>query len=111
MIAYLLGLITIPAFVGLARLTFWTWFTVEDWMKRRHGITFSAKTGRNVAGIDDYTLRTNIWWERQFGPIFIGGWYREAPRYEAPAVPMATRWLGLGPPDGPCLMVLKKRLL
>ena len=108
MTAYWLGVLTIPALVFVASLLFisWIWATEE---LRRHGITFEARWRRNTDRISDYTLRHDIWWERPFGPVFAGGWYREQPVYDAPSRARFNRWIGIGRTDGPNLMVFHSR--
>lgn len=100
MIAYLLGLVTLPALAGL--YVFWQW--VLAGLKVRLGITFEAKIRDNE--VSNFVLKRNIWWERSFGPVFVGGWY-----FERPDGRHFNRWLGLGKASGPCFMVIRARLL
>lgn len=77
-----------------------------------NGWTVEFKFGRNYEGISDYTLRNNIWFEKQHGPIFTGHWYREDHRYrdgKSFVIPTATRWLGIGKAQGKSIMIFKQR--
>lgn len=105
---YWLGVATVPAVVVAAVGAFVAWVRSIDWLARR-GITFEGKTRRRVDEISDYVLRNNIWWERSFGPLFIGGWYREK-GYET-TTRHINRWVGLGSVNGPCAMVIRAREL
>jgi hypothetical protein len=105
---YWLGVATLPTIIVVLLGLLVTRARLADALERR-GVTFEAKV-RDTSKIDEYTLRNNIWWERSFGPVFVGGWYREPPQYRAtPKERLITRWVGLGSANGPCLMVLRKR--
>jgi len=112
---YLLGLITLPALfcLGVGLMAAWSW--LMETLDRCWGITFDVrvirtdKTDDDAFRVSDYVLQHNIWWEKSLGPFFAGGWYREEPKYEAPSHAFATRWIGLGSPDGVSVMVYRKR--
>ncbi len=108
MTAYLLGLFTLPALWLAFVLAVRAYFRIEKWLDSRFGIEWDLKTSRDVEGISEYTLRHNIWWERSWGPVFAGGWYREEPKYMAAPVPKFNRWVGLGMTNGPCLIFYRK---
>jgi hypothetical protein len=105
---YWLGLATIPAAAASLALIVRLLFAAGNFLAKR-GITFGAKWHRNIDGISEYTLRRDIWWERSFGPIFIGGWYHKQLIYGQPTRARFNRWVGVGRPDGPCLMVYHSR--
>lgn len=106
--AYWLGVITTPLLALLLFGLFVAWVRVTDVLARR-GITFETKRRRDLSGISDYVLQHDIWWERQHGPVFSGGWYREEPVYESPSRARVNRWVGIGSADGPCLMAFHSR--
>jgi hypothetical protein len=68
--------------------------------KRGWHIEFKAK--RSTDRISNFTLKHNIWFERQRGPIFTGYWYREVGDYA-----FVNRWLGIGNAEGTNLMIFK----
>jgi hypothetical protein len=101
---YWLGVATLPA-LGLALIaTAYAWNCATEFLEARWGVTADVKIRRRVDEISDYTLRNNIWWERSFGPVFAGGWYRE---HGWPW--QFTRWIGIGSVDGPCVVIYRKR--
>lgn len=106
---YWLGVVTIPALALAAVLAFVAYVWTLESLDARLGISFSVRWRRVAERVSDYTLRHDIWWERSFGPIFIGGWYREPPRYMDASRRLFNRWIGLGRADGPCLMVFLRR--
>lgn len=108
MAAYLLGLVTLPALVLLLLIVARSYWTAEAWLETRWGITWDLKTNRSP-NIPDYTLRRDIWFERQRGPIFTGLWCRESFPDDGQVV--ATRWVGIGKADGRSFMVYRKRTL
>lgn len=103
---YLLGLVTLPALAlaGLVSLGAYWW--IQAYLERRWGLAWEGSWRRKVDEISDYMLRHNIWWERQFGPVFAGGWWRHERGADR-----INRWIGLGRPGGPCLMFFRKRIL
>lgn len=104
---YWLGVLTTPlAAVVLVALVV-AFVRVTDWLER-HGITFAVHWSRNT-DISDYLLRHNIWWERSFGPVFSGGWYRVERVYNAPSHARFNRWVGIGRADGPNVIVFHSR--
>lgn len=105
-IAYLLGLLTLPILAGVYVGFTFLIVLLDD----RLGVSFEGKRKRRVDEVSDYVLHHDIWWERTFGPIFVGGWYRENYR-EGREVPLIGRWVGLGRPAGPCFMVIRTRTL
>lgn len=108
MSAYWLGVATpfLVAGVGLAGFAIWV-RAVEALAAR--GFTVEMKWRRNAQGISRYVIEHDIWWERSFGPVFAGGWYREPPRYEEPLTRLVNRWIGVGRVDGPCVMFFRCR--
>lgn len=106
---YWLGVLTLPALALAAFLAFVAYVRGTAALDTRWGISFSARWRRGADKISDYTLRHDIWWERSFGPVFVGGWYREPPRYKESSPRLFNRWIGLGRVEGPCLMVFRKR--
>ena len=80
---YWLGVLTIPAAAVVCVVAVAAYFRTLAALERV-GFTFEVKVRRDTEGISDYTLRHDIWWERPFGPVFIGGWYREPPTYGQP---------------------------
>lgn len=105
---YWLGVATLPLVAAAAFVAFVAWVCAIEALDARFGISFEAKL-RDFSNISDYTLRRDIWWERSFGPVFVGGWYRENPKYDAPSHAFATRWIGLGSPNGACVMAFRKQ--
>lgn len=107
---YWLGLVTLPGLALAAWGLFWAWIFTVVWLDTYLGISFEGKLTRRVDKISDYTLRRDIWWERSFGPIFVGGWYREPPTYPAdePTHRLFNRWIGIGLPNGPCVIGYRK---
>jgi hypothetical protein len=105
---YWLGVLTTPTLVvvGIAAFALWVRAVIA---LRRRGLTFEVKWNRNPERVSDYVLRHDIWWERRFGPIFVGGRYREPPRYKEPSPRLINRWVGIGSPDGPCWMGFRSR--
>lgn len=106
---YWLGILTLPALALAALLAFVAYVRGTAALAARWGISFELKLHRDVEGISDYMLRHDIWWERSWGPVFVGGWYREPPVYEGPTHRLATRWIGVGRTEGPCWVVYRKR--
>ena len=102
-VAYVLGLLTLPALAGLVAL----YVFLTTWLDHRFGITYDLKFRRDVQGITDYTLRHDIWWERSWGPFFAGGWYRDNEMGRR----RINRWIGLGGVDGPCFVVYRSVVL
>ena len=109
-LGYWLGLATLPALAGFAYVAAWVGFRVAHWFDDR-GWSMDLRLKRDIDGVSDYTLRHDIWWERAFGPVFIGGWYREQPTYDKPDQIMATRWVGIGRTNGPCVCLYRFRHL
>ncbi|GAB2734164.1 hypothetical protein [Nocardioides pakistanensis] len=105
---YWLGVLTTPMVVVAGVAVFVLGVRAEAALRHR-GLTFEAKWKRDTGRISDYTLRHDIWWERRFGPVFVGGWYREPPRYLEPPRRLVNRWFGVGSPDGPCWMAFRSR--
>ena len=106
MSAYWWGVATLPLLV-LALLLAAVAIGCTAGVLRALGFTFEVKKRRRIESIDDYVLRRNIWFERQRGPAFAGHWCREDVRDGL----VATRWIGLGSPHGPCVIFYKKRTL
>lgn len=106
--AYWLGVLTTPAVLLAVFGLFVAWLRVANAFVRR-GITFQAKWRRGTDRISEYTLRHDIWWERSFIAVFTGGWYREQPIYGASSRARLNRWIGVGRPNGPCLMAFHSR--
>lgn len=107
---FLAGMAFMPA-LALALTGFWK---LIAWVRDRLGWWMEAKTGRNPEGISDYTLRRDIWFERQRGPIFTGHWCRVVLSSGPGGVvrtPTVTRWWGLGKADGRSVMLYHKRRL
>lgn len=105
---YWLGVLTTPTLVALGFGAFVLWIRVGMALGRR-GLTFEVKWKRHPERVSDYTLRHDVWWERRFGPIFVGGWYREPPRYQEPSPRLINRWVGVGSPSGPCWVAFRSR--
>lgn len=105
MSAYWLGVLTTPA---LAILLFGAFVAYVRAMTAldQLGFTFEVKWKRATERISDYTLRHDIWWERSFGPVFVGGWYFERSRWT-----QVNRWIGIGRAGGPCWMAFRSRVL
>lgn len=103
---YWLGVATIPALLLTGSAVSAVLFRAAGALHRR-GFSVEAKRGRNYDKISDYVLRNHIWWERQFGPIFVGGWYREEPKYQQPSRRRLNRWIGLGRAEGACVMFFR----
>lgn len=105
-VAYVLGLLTAPALAGLG----WLLINAIAWVYYRlmkpHGLSIEFKGNRDTNRIPDWTLRRDIWFERQRGPIFTGHWYREVNERR-----LATRWLGIGRRNGRSVMFFKLRTL
>ena len=108
--AYWLGLLTPVLALACGYASLWVGCRVVWWAEAR-GWSIDLRLKRDLDGASDYTLRHDIWWERSFGPIFVGGWYREESTYEAPSKVRATRWVGLGSTTGPCLTFYRLREL
>lgn len=115
LISYLLGLVTIPALIVLAALTFRAWLWLEAFAGRR-GYSVDVRLKRDVKSISEWTLRNDLWFERAWGPIFIGHWYREKGdlwslklRDSTLFTAKATRWIGFGRSSGPCVTFYKVR--
>ena len=100
---YLLGLATLPALALAGWALFWAWIWCLETLLR-FGVTVECKSRRRMNDYDLYTVRNDIVWEQQRGPIFTGHWYRDNVLAHA-----ATRWVGVGSKDGPCLIVFHKR--
>lgn len=105
MSGYLLGLLTTPAVALFTVAAYAIYVRVMAALDSR-GFSFEAKSRRKTGQISDYTLSHDIWWERSFGPIFVGGWY-----FEHSDRPQVNRWIGFGPADGPCWMAFRRRVL
>lgn len=97
---YWLGLMTTPAIFAATSLLVAAYFRAQDALAKR-GITWAARWKRDIGSVSDYILRHDIWWERSFGPVFVGGWYREYRGH-------FTRWIGVGSPEGPNVMIFRK---
>lgn len=105
---YWLGFFTLPLLVGMFLLLtyeFWRILAALDKM----GIRIELKMHRDPGKWNDYDLHHNIIWERSWGPVFGGGWYREESRYMAPNRAKVNRWFGIGSVNGPCIMFFKIR--
>lgn len=100
---YWLGVVTLPALAALAYGSVFAYLWVEMMAERKLGVTWEFKSRRSLGSISDYVIRRNIWWERPWGPVFTGHWYRENNGRRA------TRWLGIGSVNGPCFMVFHSR--
>lgn len=96
MSTYWLGVLTPFAVCAAGFVLFALWVKADD-VLARHGFNFNLRWRRHVERISDFMLRHDIWWERQWGPVFAGGWYRDIGRI--------NRWVGIGRPSGPCLYV------
>lgn len=110
MLAYLLGLATLPA-LALVAYAALRLVGVLCRVANRRGFTMEVRLRSGYEGVTDYTLRNGIWFESPRGPIFRGLWYRVEPKYDEPEPVFVTRWVGLGSPEGPCLIVFHKRHL
>jgi hypothetical protein len=107
---YWLGVLTPFAVVAVVFIALVAWVRIL-WALERQGFTFNLRAKRDLERISDFILRHNIWWERSWGPIFAGGWYREVSVYDAPDQRHINRWVGLGRPNGPCWMAIRTRKL
>lgn len=94
-----LGVLTLPTLTLATYVAGRAFFTTVTALAR-HGISFEVKANRRVDQIPDYILTHNIWWERQWGPFFAGGWFRS----DTP-----TRWVAIGRPDGWAFMAFRVR--
>lgn len=108
MSGYWLGVLTTPALALALFLAFAAYvralMVLDGW-----GFAFEIKWKRPIERaerISEYTLRHDIWWERSFGPVFVGGWY-----FERSDRRQVNRWIGLGRAGGPCWMAFRKRPL
>lgn len=110
MIAYLAGVVTLPVLYGLYWLSLFAGVLLERALDAR-GLEVRARVERHSRDVSDFLLSHDIWWERSFGPVFAGGWYHEWPQYQAPDEARFNRWLGIGPTSGPCVYIVKKRVL
>ncbi len=109
---YLAGVSTLPALAALVAAG----NRAATWLASK-GITVEAKR-RELDKISQFVIDHDIWWERSFGPVFVGGWYREdavydpdAPGGQRAGTRRVNRWFGFGSADGPCLMVFRARVL
>jgi hypothetical protein len=102
-VAYMAGLLTLPALALAGLVVLRACFKIARWFADR-GMTVNLYRRRGVDQISDYVLRNNIWWERSWGPVFAGGWYRDHA-----GIPRFTRWIGLGRVDGPCVTGYRMR--
>lgn len=98
---YLLGVATPFVVAAVSMGLFWLWIAVTEALDDHWGITFEAKNMADREGISEYVLKHNIWWERSFGPVFCGGWYREDTRRRV------NRWVGFGSHSGRCFMIFR----
>lgn len=105
---YWLGVLTIPALLAAGWLVVVAFFRALAFLERR-GFMFSIRlTNHRWQNVSNYTLSHDIWWERSFGPVFVGGWYREDAVYrEQTTEAHFNRWVGIGRADGPNVMVFK----
>lgn len=112
---YLAGLVTGLLFIPALALIVGGFQKLLDWLWDDMGWKVQAKPGRNPEGISDYTLRRDIWFERQRGPVFTGHWCRDilssGPDGEVVTTPTVTRWWGLGSADGRSVMLYHRRRL
>lgn len=108
MSSYWLGVATLPAVALTLFLLFVAYVIGVEVLDMRFGVVFEGKWRRNVEGVSDHLLQRDVWWERSFGPVFVGGWYREEPRYGAPDHRRFNRWVGVGRVNGPCLMAFRR---
>lgn len=105
MSTYLLGVVTLPAALGVLWVILRLGFIAADRLEAR-GWTVEVKTDRKPDEIPTRVLRREIWFERQRGPIFTGHWYRERGDET-----LATRWLGAGSSHGRSIMIFHKRTI
>jgi hypothetical protein len=101
---YWFGVATIPALLMVLFAAYVFWVRVGIVLSNL-GITFKVKTKRRSHEeiVTSYTVRNDIWWERSFGPVFVGGWYRDRS-----GTRLFNRWVGFGSTTGPCVMFFKK---
>lgn len=98
---YWLGFVTLPLLVALLTVVLRLERRASEALGRR-GFSIDAKARRRVNEVSNYVFRRNIWWERRYGPVFVGHWYRDE------VTPQVNRWVGFGSPYGPCLVVYRK---
>lgn len=108
--SYWLGVATPFVVAAILSAAVSMWFRLLGWLDTL-GFFFHLRW-RERQMPNDYMLRHHIWWERSYGPIFVGGWYREEPpRYDAPDVARFNRWVGIGRMSGPNIVAGHSRAL
>lgn len=103
---YWLGFLS-PFAIALAAFLLLAFVGAVSVFLHRRGWRLELKV-RNLGNVSDFMLRRDIWWERSFGPVFVGGWYFEDAHNTGRHI---NRWLGLGRPNGPVAMVIRVRNL
>lgn len=106
---YLLGVLTTPLAALILFGLFAAWIRLAVALEHR-GLTVEARLRRGPI-VSNHTLTNDIWWERSWGPVFAGGWYRELEVWGAGRDRRINRWVGVGHPDGPCIIAIRSRRL
>lgn len=107
---YLLGLLTLPGLWLLGWLVLSLWWGLLGLLKTRWGVTMEWKRERAPEDIPNWRFKRDIWfekkWRRPASLAFSGHWCRDERGRS-----WATRWVGFGHPDGPALIIYRKREL
>lgn len=106
--AYVAGLLTLPVVVVLTVACIRAHKVLKDFFFKKYGIFVEVRNQKNYEGIDDYTLKHNIWFERVYGPVFVGHWCHHVYSEEKDYV---NRWVGFGRTEGRSLAFYKTRAL
>lgn len=100
---YLLGLVTLPLFYGLWVGSALLIVVTDSAMRKRGWLIEWQIPRRGIGVVDDYRLRHDIWFERQWGPFLFGHWV-----YERGDHVRVHRWWGIGRADGRSVRLFKK---
>lgn len=110
--AFWLGFATFPTVIFVAFWLYVAWVQFFAFLER-HGFFVEVLLSHRDERVSDYLLRHDVFWERSAGPVFAGGWYREnkgwAEDHWEIVERLATRWIGVGSPNGPSISILRKR--
>lgn len=102
---YWLGVATLPVLAALGYGGMFGYLWVEMMAERKLGVTWEARLERNIESVSNYILNHDIWFERSFGPVFTGHWYREIHGARV------NRWFGIGSVNGPYVILFRKTRL
>lgn len=103
------GFFAFPALMfGLAHATRAAFRLSVRLEKRNWSVQYRAKRLLEDVLAKNDLLRSEIWFERSYGPVFTGHWVRQNARTSGDLV---TRWVALGRRTGPCIMILHMKEL